>query len=218
MANKRILKICKVIILFSSVIFLLLVSLLIRFLSNIGKDVERLFSEDGLVIKTFSDSNGLIVLGIQEKNKMFLMNTRASRYSRFDLNILTKGKFVFLSSDIGNYLYIKQKGKWNRYDVNIFLSPNKSLVAYLARLETSQLYSDNISSRYGLIIYSTQRKKIIFSKEFSTKLSTPPLKWQSETLIILKKIPPEKIYLETVTQEKSSAPDGKRTNDKHELQ
>ena len=102
MANKRILKICKVIMLFSSVIFLLLVSLLIRFLSNIGKDVERLFSEDGLVIKTFSDSNGLIVLGIQEKNKMFLMNTRASRYSRFDLNILTKGKFVFLSSDIGN--------------------------------------------------------------------------------------------------------------------
>ena len=62
MANKRILKICKVIMLFSSVIFLLLVSLLIRFLSNIGKDVERLFSEDGLVIKTFSDSNGLIVL------------------------------------------------------------------------------------------------------------------------------------------------------------
>lgn len=203
--------------LFSSVIFLLLVSLLIRFLSNIGKDVERLFSEDGLVIKTFSDSNGLIVLRIQEKNKMYLMNTRASRYSRFDVNILTKGKFVFLSSDIGNYLYIKQKGKWNRYGVNIFLSPNKSLVAYLVRLETSQLYSDNISSRYGLIIYSTQRKKIIFSKEFSTKLSTPPLKWQSETLIILKKIPPEKIYLETVPQENSSTPDGKRTNDKHEL-
>lgn len=204
--------------LFSLVIFLLLVSLLILFLSNIGKDVERLFSEDGLVIKTFSDSNGLVVLGIQEKNKMYLMNTRASRHSRFDVNILTKGKFVFLSSDIGNYLYIKQKGKWNRYGVNIFLSPNKSLVAYLVRLETSQFYLDNISARYGLIIYSKQRKKIIFSKEFSTKLSTPPLKWQSETLIILKKIPPEKIYLETVTQEKSSIPDGKRTNDKHELQ
>ena len=99
---------------------------------------------------------------------MFLMNTRASRYSRFDVNILTKGKFVFLSSDIGNYLYIKQKGKWNRYDVNIFLSPNKSLVAYLARLETSQLYSDNISSRYGLIIYSkhTEEKNYFFKRVF----------------------------------------------------
>ncbi len=116
------------------------------------------------------------------------MNTRASRHSRFDVNILTKGKFVFLSSDIGNYLYIKQKGKWNRYGVNIFLSPNKSLVAYLVRLETSQFYLDNISARYGLIIYSTQRKKIIFSKEFSTKLSTPPLKWQSIPVRICRRI------------------------------
>lgn len=164
--------VCLIVVFLIFVILLLPLGLIILVLSNIDRKGERLFSEDGLVIRTFSDSDALIILRIKEKSGMHLINTRASCFSRFDVNILTKEKFVFLSSDIGNCMYMKQRYNWCRYDVDIFLSPDQSFVTYLVELKTS-LSNSNILSGYCFVIYSIREKRVIFSKEFSLKRSAP---------------------------------------------